>query len=163
MSLNKIKHINQFTIFEKYLCDFSYPSIQDFLYPALMGLVLVICRTDAILGYHFTINPMWDSHSLFMRFPVSWRQLNSPRILIKWFVLFPCMVLDFPNILHVTFVFWYIFQIRDLLLTSIYSYLKEALKSLIDKICALQNFLTGGLLCSVPGQDDWKAPFFSSP
>lgn len=48
--------------------------------------------------------------------------------------------MDLPKILHVPTLFWYIIQIRDILLTSVYSYLNEALKSLIDKISALQFF-----------------------
>lgn len=50
------------------------------------------------------------------------------------------MPMDLPKILHVPTLFWYIIQIRDILLTSVYSYLNEALKSLIDKISALQSF-----------------------
>lgn len=65
-----------------------------------------------------------------------------------------CMVTDFPQILHVIALIWCISHIRDLLLTCVHSYLNEALKSLIDKMCNIQSMLAGGLLCSMSGGQD---------
>lgn len=65
-----------------------------------------------------------------------------------------CMVTDFPQILHVIALIWYISHNRDLLLTCAHSYLIEALKSLIEKMCNIQSMLAGGLLCSMSGGQD---------
>lgn len=65
-----------------------------------------------------------------------------------------CVVRNFPKILHVIALFCCIFQVRDLLLTSVHSCLNEALKSLIDKMCNVRSLLISGLLCSMFGGQD---------
>lgn len=54
-----------------------------------------------------------------------------------------CMIMDCPKIVLIA-LFWYVFQVKDLLLTRVHSYLNEILKTLINKMCEVWSLLTGG-------------------